>query len=225
MLLIAMVMAALPCPRGFDAVEDACVVAPAKAARLVVYFHGMLPGTTDWARVRELALLGAEARRRGVALVALRGEQGLCAWSDEVRRHWCWPSDLSQRADVERMVERVSRVVGRLGLAGVAPVFAGFSNGGYLTSMIASDTKVEAAGYVVLHAGNVSGEVFPVERARPWLVVGASRDAIQLPVVNRLAAMLEEAKWPVKLVVHDGVHEVTAADAKAVFDFVVERRD
>jgi poly(3-hydroxybutyrate) depolymerase len=211
--------AALVCPRGLTVVEDACVVQPAPGAPVVVYFHGMLPGDTDWRHVRELKLLAREARRRGFGLVALRGEQGLCQWSKEVHQHWCWPSDLSQLKDVGRTLDRLARVLAQVPAAG-APVFAGFSNGGYLTAMIASETDVAAAGYVVMHAGNVSGEEFPLERAKPVLVMGASRDPIQLPIARRFAAKLEDAQWPVNLTVRRGVHEVTAEDARRLFDFV-----
>jgi poly(3-hydroxybutyrate) depolymerase len=220
-LLLAVLLAAAPvCPKALQPLEDACVVVPRKPAALVVYFHGMLPGTTDWSRVRELSLLGAEAKRRSVALVALRGEQGLCAWSADVKQHWCWPCDRSQLPDVGRTLERLGRVLPKLGVALPAPVFAGFSNGGYFTTLIASDTAAEAAGYVVMHAGNVTGQSFPAERARPTLLLGATKDTFQLPTMKRLSSMLDEAKWPARLSVREGVHEVTPADVKELFDFV-----
>ena len=223
--LFVLLLAAAPmvCPRGLTVVEDACVVQPAKATQVVVYFHGMCPATTDWSHLRELELLATEAKRRGVALVALRGEQGLCLWSKDVLEHWCWPNDLSQLPDVGRTLERLGRVLVHVRAKG-PPVFAGFSNGGYFTSMIASDTEASAAGYVMLHAGNVTGEQFPLERAKPTLVIGARGDPIQLPTARRLTALLEEAKWPVKLTVREGVHEVTLADAKLLFDFVAALR-
>jgi poly(3-hydroxybutyrate) depolymerase len=224
MLLMMLALAAVPalkCPRGFTALEDACVVAQDKPAPVVVYFHGVLPAATDFAHVREWVLLGAEARRRGVTLVVLRGEQGLCLWQKDL---WCWPNDLSQVKDVDRVLDRVARALTQLSVEG-APVFAGFSNGGYLTAMIASDTNAEARAYVVMHAGNVTGEEFPFSRARPVLVLGASRDPIQLPVARRFAAMLKDAKWPaVELTVREGVHEVTPDDAKLLFKFVAGLR-
>lgn len=196
---------------------------PEKPVALVVYFHGMLPGDTDWSRARELSLLGAEAKQRRVALVAVKGEQGLCAWADDVKRHWCFPSDKSQLPDVGRGLERVGRVLAQVKLPKLPPpVFAGFSNGGYFVTLIASDTKADAAGYAVMHAGSVTGQSFDAAaRGRPTLLIAATRDTYQLPTMKRLHAMLEEARWPVKLIVNDGVHEVTPADAKALFDFVL----
>jgi len=219
---LAVLLSAAPCPRAYQAVEnDACVVLPEKPAALVVYFHGMLPGGTDWSRARELSLLGAEAKKRSVALVALKGEQGLCAWAEDVKKHWCWPSDMSQLPDVGRALERLDRVLTQVKLPELPPpVFAGFSNGGYYVTLIASDTKADASGYVVMHAGNVTGQTFDAAaRGKPTLLLAATRDTHQLPTMKRLHALLEEAKWPVKLTVRDGVHEVTAADAKALFDF------
>lgn len=216
---VLLVTAGLSCPTGMTAVDEACVVRG--KGPLVVYFHGMLPGPTDFRHVRELSLLAAEAKRQGATLVALRGQQGLCGWSKEVSTHWCWPNDLSQRALVKPVLDRLGRVLAQLETRSPA-VFVGFSNGGYFTAMVASESDAEARGYVVLHAGNVTGEVFSPERSRPVLVLGASRDAIQLPGAKRLYAMLLEAKWPAQLEVRDGVHEVTAADARAVFEFAAK---
>ena len=206
----ALLLAALKCPPGFDATDDACVVPAKKPGPVVVYFHGMLPGATDWTRVRELSLLAREARKRGLGLVAPRGEQGLCPWAKE---HWCWPNDRSQLAEVGRVLERLK-------LSSSKPVLAGFSNGGYFVTLLATDTKLDAAAYVVMHAGPVTGSTFPAERARPTLLLGAAQDAYQLPGMKRLATMLEEAKWPARLSVREGVHEVTPEDVKALFDFV-----
>lgn len=205
-LLALFVLAA--CPKGFDVVENACVVMPPKATATVIYFHGMLPGTTDWTTVRELKLLGAEAHKRGVALIAPRGEQGLCPWAKE---HWCWPNDRSQLADVERIVKRLPKTP--------KPVLAGFSNGGYFVTLLATDSAVDAAAYVVMHAGPVTGSVFTPDRARPTLLLGATRDPYQLPSMKRLAALLPDARF----VIRDGVHEVTPEDVKALFDFVQSR--
>ncbi len=203
--LLALLLVAA-CPRGFDAVENACVVIPPKATATLIYFHGMLPGTTDWSNVRELKLLGTEAKKRGVALIAPLGEQGLCPWATE---HWCWPNDRSQLAHVERVVKRLPRVTGK-------PVLAGFSNGGYFVTLLATDSSIDAAAYVVMHAGPVTGSVFTPERARPTLLLGATHDVYQLPGMKRLAELLPEARFTIR----NGVHEVTQEDVKALFDFV-----
>ncbi|MBL8955059.1 MAG: hypothetical protein JNK82_30060 [Myxococcaceae bacterium] len=224
-MLLAILLAAAPCPGGYRPIGGACVLVPEKPSALVVYFHGMLPGDVDWSRARELSLLGAEAKKRNVALVALKGEPGLCAWADDVKRHFCFPSDTSQAALVRGPLERLQRVLDEVKLPArlPAPVFAGFSNGGYYVTLVAAATSAEASGYVVMHAGPVTGLSFEQpERARRTLLLGATRDAVQLPGMKRLASMLEAAKWPVKFTVHDGVHEVTAADVKALIDFAAQ---
>jgi poly(3-hydroxybutyrate) depolymerase len=218
---------ALKCPRGYELIDDTCAVLPKQPKALVVYFHGMLPGPTDFSRTPELVAMGAQAKRAGVLLVAPRGEQGLCLWSKDVLEHWCWPNDKSQLRDVGRLLERVGQTLAKVlerakappGLG--APVYAGFSNGGYFTSMIASDTQAAATGYAVLHAGNVLNQTFSTERARPTLLVAALRDVYQLPTMKSLQALLDEAQWAPHFVVRDGVHEVTAADAKQLCEFAV----
>jgi poly(3-hydroxybutyrate) depolymerase len=212
---LTLILAAAPlCPTGLTPLDEACVVQAKQPGRAVVYFHGML---STWPKAPELTLLAAEAKKRGVTLVALKGEKGLCQWSKDVTSNWCWPNARSQLPEVGKILERVGRVLVQLPVKG-PPVFAGFSNGGYLVTLLASDTKVEASAWVVLHAGGVTGQTFPPGRARPTLLVGAAGDTIQLPGMKTLESTLES--WQPKFVLREGVHEVTAADAKTLFDFV-----
>jgi predicted esterase len=217
------------CPRGFVALAgDGCLAAPEHfvPGHLILYFHGMLP--PDLKSPRELSLLWREARARGYAVVALRGDAGLCPWGDFSA--WsCFPSDRSQLPRVNKVLERLDAVLAvvkaqlktpELG----TPFVAGFSNGGYFSTMLLSDTRFEARAWAVLHAGGVTGQRFPPERRGPVLLVVATEDTEQAPGMRTLAATLREGGWPVTMGERDGAHEVREDDAQAVMDFFEAQR-
>lgn len=217
---------ALHCPDGFEPVgTEACLVAqrPLSSGKVVVYLHGMLAANADWANTQEFQVLGAEAKRRGYVLIAIRGEAGLCYWGKEVKDYYCWPSDRSMQVETNRTLKRldevVARVSDRLGARIEAPFLAGFSNGGFFLSMLVSETRTAARGYAVLHAGGVTGQQFAPERARPTILLAARGDVIQLPTMRRLEQILGEAGWKPTFSVREGPHEVNAVDAKAMFEF------
>lgn len=218
---------ALHCPDGFEAVgPDACLEAPRPLLRpdkLVVYLHGMLAANADWSATPEFKVVGAEAKRRGYTLIAMRGELGLCYWGKEVKDYYCWPSDRSMQVELGRTLKRMgdvlTRVGERLGTRLGEPLYAGFSNGGFFLSMLASESKIPARGYAVLHAGSVTGQQFTAERARPTILLAAKSDVVQLPTMRRLEQLLGEAGWKTTFNLRDGAHEVTAVDAKAMFEF------
>ena len=153
----------------------------------------------------------------------MRGEQGLCYWGKEVKDFFCWPSDRSMQVETARTLKRLGevliRVSDRLGTKLGPPLFAGFSNGGFFLSMVASETTTRVRAYAVLHAGGVTGQQFTAERARPTILVGAKADVVQLPTMRLLEQSLTEAGWKPTFSLRDGTHEVTAVDAKAVFEF------
>ena len=113
----------------------------------------------------------------------------------------------------------LARVSERLGAKLPPPWFAGFSNGGFFLSMLVSETTAAARGYAVLHAGGVTGQQFTAERARPTILLSARADPIQLPTMRLLQQSLTDAGWKPAFNLRDGTHEVTAVDAKAVFEF------
>jgi predicted esterase len=219
--LIATLLAVSDCPKGYVALDKgACLAAPKGRPRaLVVYFHGMLPPKPPWAEAPELRKVALEAVRRNVAVLAMKGEQGMCAWADDVHSDFCWPCDMSMLALAGRFVERVRAALAALAFDVGPPVLAGFSNGGYFVTMIASEGLLDAKGYVVLHAGVLDGEKFDEKHWRPTLLVGAKQDAYQFPAMKHLADELERAKWSATFDVHDGKHEVSDTDAKAIIDF------
>lgn len=220
--------AALHCPEGFEPLgTDACLAAPPKLLnpdKVVVYFHGMLGPAADWTRdTHEFKLLGAEATRRGYALIALRGEQGLCFWGRDVAGYFCWPSASSQLDDVGRILVRLGtilpKVSERLGSKLGAPFYAGFSNGGFFVSLIASDTRAAARGYAVIHAGGVTAQHFPKDHSTPTILIGAASDSLQLPTMKRLNQAMKDSGWNPILTIREGTHEVIASDTTALFDF------
>jgi predicted esterase len=219
--LIAL-LAAADCPSGYSKVMDgACLALPKGPPRaLVVYLHGMLPPKPDWTAAREFRLIANEATRRGVAVLAVRGEKGFCAWGDDVRDDWCWPCDMSMLPLAGKFVDRIARAVHAAHLDTGPPIIAGFSNGGYFTAMLASDVSFDAKAYVIFHAGQLDGQTFDADRWRPTLLVGAAQDPIQLPAMRHLAQTLEKSKWKATLAVNDGKHEITSRDARSLVDFV-----
>jgi predicted esterase len=225
--VLALLLTAGDCPGGYVAVDKgACLAAPkGTPKKLVVYFHGMLPPKPPWPEAPELRRIAAEAVRRGIAVLAMKGEQGMCAWADDVREHWCWPCDMSMDPLAGRFVDRVHAAIAALPFSAGPPVLAGFSNGGYFVTMLASEARLEASGYVIVHAGMLDGQKFDEKRWKPTLLVGARQDVYQFPAMKHLAEELEHAKWSAEFDVHDGKHEVSETDAKSIIDFVERLKD
>src|SRR4051812_10642858 len=145
--------------------------------KLIIYFHGILPAGADWGVVQEFKVLGTEATRRGYALLAMRGEQGLCYWGGKYISYWCWPSDKTQQPDMERTLRRLKtlmpKVSERLGSRIGRPLLLGFSNGGFFVAMIAAMSRLDVRAYGIMHGGGVSDQSFPPQRSRPTILAAA----------------------------------------------------
>ncbi len=213
------------CPLGYQVLEPgACLDAPKEPQALLVYLHGMFePGKLPKKR-NEFVTLAEAAVPKRVAVLALFGEVGLCSWSKDALRSRCWPNDLSQRDLVPALAERLESAVrtsrgvtGELG----RPWLMGFSNGGFGVAMLLSESKVDAAGYVVAHGGDITGQSFEKERMRPTLLLGAKADLMMIGRMRRFARELEDAQWPSTFVLRDGVHELNADDAARAVEFVL----
>lgn len=229
LLLLALSAAPQPtrleefCPAEWEVLpQEGCVlVAPAlDPSKVLIYFHGMLP--PDLKEPRELLLLGRAARARGFTVLALRGESGLCPWGN-ANQWWCWPSDKSQVTQVARQRSRVEQALGnlerRFDTRLEQPFVAGFSNGGYFTTLLISDSDFTARAWAVLHGGTVTGQSFEGRKVTPTLLVAARGDAIQLPGMKTLQESLTAAGWVPSFVLRDGQHEVREDDVSALFDF------
>lgn len=235
-LLLALLLSATPvaraplmplsefCPASYTPLPGGgCLAVPARFApgHLVLYFHGMLP--PDMKSPRELTVLAREALPKGYAVLALRGEPGLCPWGGN-DAWWCFPSDLSQVPRISEVRRRLDGVLDEARtLLGVhelgAPLVAGFSNGGYFTTLLLSDTTFTAKAWAVLHAGGVNGQKFPPQRRSPVLLLLASDDVYQAPGMRTLATTLKESGWPVTVGVRAGVHEVQEDDARHLVSY------
>ena len=221
-LVAALILSQTPCPRGWTELSgDACLL-KGEAEGLIVYFHGMMapsPKTFGW----ELGFISLAAKRRHVPVVVLRGTPGLCDWSTEYRDWWCWPSVRTRLPDVSTTLERLDGVLvaatQALGRPMPAPLFVGYSNGGYFLTLVMGDTKARASGFVVMHAGLVKGVTFPLERLAPTLLISGVDDAIQRPAMESLRATLEGAAWSPGWFLRKGSHAPEPEDFARVLEF------
>ena len=214
------------CPEGFSPLPgEACIALPTAPSneRVIVYFHGML--TSPWAiKSRwELGQLARAATPHGYTVIGLRGLKGLCDWSDESRQSFCWPNGLRQGAQIQPIIDRLRDALveasARAKVKLKPPFVVGFSNGGFLVSLIASDTRLAVGAYAIAHGGSVVGQGFPPWRRRPMLLVTANGDVAHFPRMKVLAQMLGEDRWESTFTVREGVHEMTVDDMKAIVEF------
>jgi predicted esterase len=221
-LLAAMILSQTPCPRGWTELSgDACLL-KGEAEGLIVYFHGMMaptPRTLGW----ELSFISVAAKRRHVPVIVLRGTPGLCDWAADYKDWWCWPSARTRLPDVGTTLERLDGVLvaatQALGRPLPAPLFVGYSNGGYFLTMVMGDTKALASGFVVMNGGPVKGVAFLPERRAPTLLISGVDDTIQRPAMESLRATLESAAWTPSWFLRKGSHPPEPEDFARVLEF------
>ncbi len=216
------------CPPGWESLRgDACLLR-GQLPGLVVYFHGMsapVVKALGW----ELSFASRVLPAKRTSLVVMRGTAGLCDWADEFRTWWCWPTAKTRVPETLTVIERLDTVVTaageRLHHQGL-PVIAGYSNGGYLVSMLMGDPRVVASGFVVMHGGPITGVVYERERERPTLLMAAAEDSIQRPAMEGLKAKLDSVGWRSSMVVRAGSHAPEVEDYQRLFEFAshVSRR-
>jgi predicted esterase len=196
-----------------DRADPAAPSRPREARPLVVFLHGMTePG---------LAGEGADDRIRrrfeeaGFELAAPTGREGLCDWSDEVKRARCWPSD-------ERSLGAAREIAGewRQTLAPSRPiVVVGFSNGGAFATLLALHGLVRACGFATMH-GFPAGTLHASAATKaPLLLIagrGAPWESGQLATTTR---QLTALGWPHDARTHDGAHAISDADLDATIAF------
>jgi dienelactone hydrolase len=100
------------------------------------------------------------------------------------------------------------------------PSLLGFSNGGFFAALLASDARLEFSALAVAQGGDVAGQHFTPERARPTLLLFAKGDVHQFPRMRKLEAALNAAGWKPESFVREGAHSFTADDIKVAIDFL-----
>ena len=107
---------------------------------------------------------------------------------------------------------------GSLNINGGSATSTTVSSGGFLRAVGAGVGDVVALP-VVHHLRESGG---PIERFNLSMLVRTSIGAREAQVATVLQALLDQARWQPKWVLREGVHEVTAEDARVLFDFVAE---
>jgi poly(3-hydroxybutyrate) depolymerase len=220
--MLALVLSQTPCPPGWSPLpNDACLL-KGDAEGLIVYFHGMMapsPKTLAW----ELGFIATASKTRHVPVIVMRGTPGLCDWATEYQDWWCWPSVRTRLPQVSTVLERVEGAVKAasqtLGRPVPAPLFVGYSNGGYFLTMVMGDTTQRASGFAIISAGLVKGVSFPAERKAPTLLVAAVDDLIQRPAMEAMRSTLETAGWSPTWYLRKGAHPPELDDFTRVLDF------
>ena len=221
-VLTALLLSQTPCPPGWTVLPgDACLL-KGEAEGLIVYFHGMMaptPKTLAW----ELGFITTAEKTRHVPVVVVRGTPGFCDWATEYKDWWCWPSAYSRLPEVGVTLSRVGEVLVAAGKALArpipAPLYVGYSNGGYFLTMVMSDTKTSASGFVVISGGQVKGVTFPLERKKPTLLISAADDLIQRPAMESMRGTLEAAGWSPGWYLRKGAHPPEIEDFTRVLEF------
>lgn len=226
------------CIDGMTALdEDLCYVLPplaeGKAARLLVYLHGIVPPLKDSVQKTTVqsAVLHA-ATHAGAAAMVPRGRRGI--GPDGAHDWWAWPTDPATHARlIQELVARWAIAKRKLeGIAG-APFartyLAGSSNGAYFLAALALRGDADDLGFAIDGYGAMSGgapggrgaDVLTKRRARPFYVGFGAYDAASKAGAKALAGVATAAHWPTKLAEHPfghGAREVYLDEAFVFWD-------
>lgn len=209
-----------PCPPGWEALEAPGCFRRGQAAGVVLYLHGML-APSERAFARELGFIAPAATKAQLTVIAPRGTPGLCDWAPEYKDWWCWPSVKGREPDTSAVIERLAaslaEVERRMDRKLPAPLIAGYSNGGYFTSIL-MEGRLPATGFVVLHGGLVTGVAID-DRPRPTLLVAAEGDLIQRPAMETFRKALADRQWTPAFVVRKKEHPLELEDFDHVMAF------
>lgn len=207
------------CPDGFESgPQDTCFAIPdAHDAKtpILVYLHGMYAGRgspQEWSVVRE-------ATKRGFAVIIPRGKRGLCAWTAELKDHFCWPTEVDDPQAFKSIVAEWDRVLWQVDaiLEGGAHkrYVLGLSNGGLFAEYLATQGTFAAQGYAVINAGALMPPP-KVSRPPPMLLVTVAEDA---PKMKELHDSLSKASWTHAWCMRAGDRALDAADVDAALRF------
>lgn len=209
-----------PCPPGWEALEAPGCFRRGQGPGLVLYLHGML-APNERAFARELGFIAPAAAKAQLTVIAPRGTPGLCDWAPEYKDWWCWPSVKGREPDTSAIVERlaaaIAEVARRMERTLPPPLIAGYSNGGYFTSLL-MEGRLPATGFVVLHGGLVTGVTID-ERPRPTLLIAAEGDLIQRPAMETFRKALTDRHWTPAFVLRKKEHPLELEDFEHLTSF------
>jgi poly(3-hydroxybutyrate) depolymerase len=208
------------CPDGFESgPNDTCFAIPehpAKDAPVLVYLHGSYQGhgsPEEWNAVRVAA-------QRGFGVIIPRGKRGLCAWSTEVKDHFCWPQEPEDTAGVKKLIsewEPVLWQVDALLEAGTHKRYVvGSGNGGFFASFLATHGLFPGHAFAVVNGGPLAppAKVKPV----PMLLI-PTPDPEGGPKMKELHESLGKANWPHAFCPRSGSSTITNDDVEAALRF------
>jgi len=217
---------------GLD--EETCYVLPpfaeGKPKRLLVYLHGIVPPVKESPQKTTVqSAVKNTATRAGAAAIVPRGRRGIgpegakdwFAWPTSPGAHVeLTPSIAKQLSTAKKKLEEIS------GVTFERTYLAGSSNGAYYIAALALRGDLDRLGFPIhgygAMSGGAGGGLSAAGRTPVAFYVGfGTYDEDTKRGAKALAAILENAKWPVKLAEHPfghGAKEVYLDEAFAFWD-------
>ena len=220
----------MPCAASYVAIaDDACLEAPIadpaenKSVPLLLYLHGLYQPEQMGEELARQERVAKHARERGVAVLALRGEMGICDVRGD-RLDWvCWPSNehVAYRAE-EIVASWKSPMAIARARVGAGPTYVlGFSNGAYFAGLLAVRDLFPADAFVIAQGGDVE-PVHALGKRRPILLLSTDNAApTVLAEMDRFASALAADGWSFVEEERPGGHELTDEDVDASLDFLL----
>ena len=223
----------ISCAASYVAIaENACLEAPIadraenEPIPLLLYLHGLYQPEQMGEELARQERVAKHARDRGVAVLALRGEMGVCDVHGD-RLGWvCWPSNEHVAYRAREIVDswKAPIAVARARI-GKGPTYVlGFSNGAYFAGLLAVRDLFPADAFVVAQGGDVE-PVHALGPKKPLLLLTTDNEApTVLAEMDRFASALAADDWSFVEEVRPGGHELTDEDVDASLDFLLASR-
>jgi len=211
------------CPNGFEVgPQDTCFAVPETTTRetpVLVYLHGPYAGhgsAEEWSLVHS-------AVAKGFAVVIPRGRRGLCAWTAEVKDHFCWPQEVDDPQAFKNVIAEWDRVLWQVDAIMEGPphkkYVLGFSNGASFAAYAASHGLFPAQAWAMINGGPLGTLDKPPPRPPPLLLVAAQEDTAQAPKMKELHDGLAKTGWAHAFCARPGPHPLAATDVDAAIAF------